>query len=720
MTIKLWNWGKNWKCDQTFEGHSHYVMSLAFNPRDPNTFASACLDRTVKVWSLGSSSPNFTLNAHNPKGVNFVEYYPQSDKPYLITASDDKTVKVWDYQTKECIATMEGHTSNVSFAIFHPELPIIISGAEDNSIKIWNSNTYKLEKTLNYGFERAWCIAFRKGRNSIALGFDAGHLIINMGSEEPAISMDPVGKIIWAKHSEVFSSAVNKSTTASNEIIDGEVLPLSQKELGSVEVYPTTLVHSPNGRFVAVAGDGEYIIYTALAWRNKSYGKALDFVWAQDSNEFAIREDSNTIKLFKNFKERSFTVQFAYTAEKIYGGSLLSVKGDGFISLFDWETGILVRRIDINPINVYWSEGGDLLLISGEEASYVLRFDRDSFLNALQNDSLDPEEGVEEAFEVLYDIPEVITSGKWIGDCFLFTTYSNRLNYLVGGKTYTISHFDKQVYLLGYIPRDSRVYISDKDINIVSFHLSLSVLEYQTIILRGEFEQAEELLQDIPENEMSKIARFLESQGLKEEALNITNDVDQKFDLALSIGKLNIAEEIIENSLKFDSNKWKLLGDSALKNWNIKLAKKSFQKANDLESLMLLYTSISDKEGLSNLAIIAKDSGKYNIAFNALWCIGDINNAIDLLKTTGRNPEAALLALTYGGNVDDAVESWKNQLINDNKSKTADRILKISDDQSKFPTPLEINNVQPKPLIDLTPDISNESQQTKLTQETSE
>src|SRR6478609_12003772 len=89
MTIKLWDWEKGWKCVQVFEGHGHYVMGLAINPKDTNTFASACLDRTVKIWSLGSSTPNFTLEAHETKGVNHVDYYPHSDKPYLLTTSDD-------------------------------------------------------------------------------------------------------------------------------------------------------------------------------------------------------------------------------------------------------------------------------------------------------------------------------------------------------------------------------------------------------------------------------------------------------------------------------------------------------------------------------------------------------------------------------------------------------------------------------------------------------
>jgi coatomer subunit beta' len=87
----------------------------------------------VKIWSLGSSTPNFQLEAHETKGVNHVDYYPHSDKPYLLTTSDDRTVKIWDYTTKSLIATLEGHTNNVSFACYHPELPIIISGSEDVS-----------------------------------------------------------------------------------------------------------------------------------------------------------------------------------------------------------------------------------------------------------------------------------------------------------------------------------------------------------------------------------------------------------------------------------------------------------------------------------------------------------------------------------------------------------------------------------------------------------
>lgn len=52
MLIKLWDWDKKWSCSQVFEGHTHYVMQIVINPKDNNQFASASLDRTIKVGCL--------------------------------------------------------------------------------------------------------------------------------------------------------------------------------------------------------------------------------------------------------------------------------------------------------------------------------------------------------------------------------------------------------------------------------------------------------------------------------------------------------------------------------------------------------------------------------------------------------------------------------------------------------------------------------------------
>ena len=59
----------------------------------------------------------------------------------------------------------------------------------------------------------------------------------------------------------------------------------------------------------------------------------------------------------------------------------------------------------------------------------------------------------------------------WVGDCFIYTNSENRLNYHVGGEIVTISHLDRTQYILGYIAKDSKLYLGDKDLNVTSFAL---------------------------------------------------------------------------------------------------------------------------------------------------------------------------------------------------------------------------------------------------------
>ncbi|CAG7926038.1 unnamed protein product [Penicillium olsonii] len=718
MTIKLWDWEKGWKCVQIFEGHSHYVMGMAINPKDTNTFASACLDRTVKIWNLGSPHANFTLEAHETKGVNHVDYYPQADKPYLLTTSDDKTVKVWDYTTKALIATLEGHTSNVSFACYHPELPVIISGSEDGTIKIWHANTYRLEQSLSYGLERAWCVSYQRGRQGIAMGFDDGAVVVKMGREEPAVSMDGSGKLIWARHSEVVSSVI-KGGEAS--IKDGEPLMLPTKDLGQCEVYPQTLTHSPNGRFVSVCGDGEYIIYTALAWRNKAFGQALDFAWGSkdNSNDYAIRESSTSVKIFKNFKEQSAGLDVGFQAEGLSDGVLLGVKGQGGIGFFDWETGSLVRRIEAEPKSVYWSESGELVTLACEDDFYVLRFSREEYINGLNAGEAD-EDGVEAAFELVATVNETVRTGQWVGDCFIYSSATNRLNYLVGDQTYTISHFDQPMYVLGYLPRDGRIYLADKDVNAVSFGLSLSMVEYQTVVLRGDMDMASELLKDVPQDQMNKVARFLEGQGYKEMALEVATDPEHRFELALALNDLDTALLIAREANV--EHKWKIVGDAALAGWNLTLAQECFTNAKDVGSLLLLHTASSNREGLKSLAAQASESGLHNVAFSTLWSLGDIDGCLALLVQTNRIAEAVLFAQTYKpSSAPKLVVQWKESLEQANKTKVA-RLIGVppgapdvaSTDDDLFPEwdeyiQLEKQGVVPEPpssesLIDVNAD----------------
>ena len=680
MSIKLWDWEKDFECIQIFEGHAHYVMMVKINPRDTNIFASASLDRTIKVWGLTAGTPHFSLEAHE-KGVNCIDYYPGGDKPYLLSGADDKTVKIWDYQTKACLQTLDGHSHNVTAVCFHPRLPLIVSASEDGTIRLWHSTTYRPESTLNYGMERAWTLAPTGDANKLAIGYDEGTVVIKLGNEKPVASLDTnTGKLVWARNHDIQTSSL-KGLAKDNEIVDGEKISMNIRDLGACEVYPQTLMHNCNGSFIVICGDGEWIIYTSQALRNKAFGQGLDFVWsASGTGDYAVRESISRVRIFKNFKEHKQVSLPMSSADGLFGGQCLSVKGSDCIIFFDWEEGDFIRKIDVSPSQVFWNEAGDAVLLACADNYFVLKYDRDAVANALASGNVNPEEGVDGSFELESTITDRIRTGQWVGDCFLYTNGSGKLNYYVGGEVITLCHLERPMYLLGFVPKEDRVFLIDKSYNVISYKLLLSMLSYQTAVVRKDFDSANALLPSIPKSEYAAAARFLESQGYKEEALLVTTDLDHKFELSIDLRKIDIAQSVLlelseQNKGEEDSvdmqNKWRHLGDLALANGNIALSEQCADRSADLSGLLLLYSASANKNGMLNLAKKAKESGRYNVAFIAYFTVGLIEECIQLLLDTGRIPEACFMARTYMPSMIPAtLEMWKNDLksVNENAS----------------------------------------------------
>jgi len=678
MTIKCWDWDRGFDCTQLFEGHAHYVMMVKFNPKDSNTFASASLDRSIKVWGLGSPLPHYTLEGHE-RGVNCVDYYPSGDKPYILSGADDRTVKIWDYQTKSIVHSLDGHSHNICSVLFHPKLPLICSASEDGTVRLWQSTTYRAETTLNYGMERAWTLAATKETTKLAIGFDEGCVVVELGSDDAVVSMDKTGKIVWAKSNEIQTTTVKGLVGGDGDdaIPDGERLPIIPRDLGTCELYPQLIRHNCNGRFIAVCGDGEFIIYTAQALRNKAFGQAIDFVWsATGTGDYAIRESVHQVKFFKNFKESRAIKPASSSADALFGGNLLGVKGgDSAVLFYEWNSGEFVRKIDVAPEEVYWSDSGNLVLIACTDSAYVLSYNAAVTASAIAMGQVSPEDGVDGSFDLLYEINDSITSGEWVGDCFIYSNKSGRLNYSVGGKIQTLVHLDTNSSgatmhsVLGYLSKEDRVYLVDKTLNIISYRIMLAVLQYQTAVMRGDFDSANELLPSIPESEYTTIARFLEAQGFKEEALEVTTDEDHKFDLALELGKIDIAHDLMKLIPPDEKNsidtmaKWKKLSDAALKISDFELTEACSLSSDDFPGLLLLYSSVGNFEGMEELAKMAQEKGKTNIAFVSYLVTGNVEECANILISTNRLPEAAFFARTYlPSRVEEIVSLWKEDL----------------------------------------------------------
>lgn len=126
-----------------------------------------------------------------------------------------------------------------------------------------NWGSFWISGAFSFDFRFILCILGFFNRNRFILGdFNQGPLNtpiakvnlmmwcvgwFQLGREEPAMSMDSSGKIIWAKHSEI--QQANIKALADQEVKDGERLSLAVKDMGSCEIYPQAIAHNPNGRY---------------------------------------------------------------------------------------------------------------------------------------------------------------------------------------------------------------------------------------------------------------------------------------------------------------------------------------------------------------------------------------------------------------------------------------------------------------------------------------
>ncbi len=147
------------------KGHTDWIRSLTFSP-DGTTLASASFDKTVKLWDIRTGECLKTLQAHGR--VNSVSISP--DGKTLASGSNDKTVKLWDIRTGECLKTFQEHTDAVQSVEISPDGRIVASSSNDETIKLWNMRSGECLKTLRGHKNTVRSVAISPDNTTLASG----------------------------------------------------------------------------------------------------------------------------------------------------------------------------------------------------------------------------------------------------------------------------------------------------------------------------------------------------------------------------------------------------------------------------------------------------------------------------------------------------------------------------------------------------------------------
>lgn len=88
-----------------------------------------------------------------------MQWHPNCN--YIATGSSDKTVRMWDVSSGECVRIFIGHRSMILSLAISPEGRYMASGDEDGTIMLWDLATGRCLTPLMGHTSCVWTLAFR-------------------------------------------------------------------------------------------------------------------------------------------------------------------------------------------------------------------------------------------------------------------------------------------------------------------------------------------------------------------------------------------------------------------------------------------------------------------------------------------------------------------------------------------------------------------------------
>lgn len=152
-TIKVWD-KKKVECTRTLSGHTGSVLCLQY---DQNIIVSGSSDTTVRIWDIKTGENVQTLHNHK-EAVLHLRFMDG----LMVTCSKDRQIIVWDMHSPQDIQikrTLVGHRAAVNVVDFDSRY--IVSASGDRSIKVWHTTTCEYVRTLNGHKRGIACLQYR-------------------------------------------------------------------------------------------------------------------------------------------------------------------------------------------------------------------------------------------------------------------------------------------------------------------------------------------------------------------------------------------------------------------------------------------------------------------------------------------------------------------------------------------------------------------------------
>lgn len=349
------------------------------------------------LHSVGS--PKAVLIGHSAS-VEHAAWSPGGSR--IVTASRDKTARVWDADSGRLLVKLEGHGESVFHAAWSPDGRRIVTGSEDKTARVWDADSGRLLVKLagHGGFvvHAAWS---PDGRRIVTVGqdtarvwdADSGRLVVVLKGHA-----GDVGHAAYSPDGRHIVTASSDKTAREWDADTGRLIAVlrGHKELVMQAAY------SPNGRRIVTASWDN----TARVWSSETgqlavvlkghEGSVHHAEWSPNGYQIVTASDDRTARVWSADSGRVLAtlaghfgaVQLALWSPD--GRRIVTKCGDNTARVWDADSGRLVAKVDGHSTGLthmaYNPDGRRMVTSSGDHTARVWQVENGSLLMTLAGD----------------------------------------------------------------------------------------------------------------------------------------------------------------------------------------------------------------------------------------------------------------------------------------------------------------------------------------------
>jgi WD40 repeat protein len=163
-------------------------VSVSFS-LDGKRIVTASFDRTAKVWDADTGQELLTLKGHTDPVLS-VTFSPDGTR--IVTGGWDTTVKVWDAAKGQELLTLKGHTNRVASVAFRLDGKRLVTGSLDTTAKVWDADNGQETLVLKGHTDPVVSTAFSPdGKRAFAWDMQNKVLAWSIADGKPIDPVDP-------------------------------------------------------------------------------------------------------------------------------------------------------------------------------------------------------------------------------------------------------------------------------------------------------------------------------------------------------------------------------------------------------------------------------------------------------------------------------------------------------------------------------------------------